>query len=372
MSRLTTLLLLLPAAAVAQLHSPSQAQTDADYWSRLPGGGSRPFITALTVTRSGTTNTIWSGATSAANSPPSGWEGTAGRISAVVTPTNMCAAGVTPAVGVCYASPNRVSVSLGVTSANNGGLDMDFGTVSSVPTVDASSVFTLTINLGAYANDYAWSWVNGQLTSWNVSNGIVQLSVSPVATPDIDWSAAGNNCCSCDVPSNCNVARARGFTLGTSLFFPTAPASGAANPLAGAVFATQNAVMGSLTLNTAVGSLDYAMASAHLGSTGNMLLGQLNGYLPASAITAVFPSVPLASVPTLLSVARTGDPGSEASTSVAAVNASTFGSDGFMVTVSGVTFSAPTYRVTAVGASAAPRAAAAAAALAAALVALLL
>jgi hypothetical protein len=151
------LLLLLPFAR-AQLHMPSQASYDAGYWARLPGGGSRPFITDFSVTTNGVSTTLWSGATSAATSPPSSWEATANRLSAVVSPTNMCSSSQTPAPGVCYASPNRVAISLGVTSANNGGLAMDFTSATESPAVDASSAFNITINLGAYATDYAWSW----------------------------------------------------------------------------------------------------------------------------------------------------------------------------------------------------------------------
>lgn len=218
--------------------------------------------------------------------------------------------------------------------------------------------------------------MNGGVTYWNVSNGVMHLVVSPVSTPDIDWSSVGSNCCTCDVPSNCNVARARGATLTASLFFQTAPTAPSTNTLQGALFATTNAVMGALTLNPDVrgGSLDYAMASAHLALDGTPMLGQLSGYLPASTITAVFPSVPLVSVPRLLNVIRAGDPGSESAATVTAVTAASFGSDGFLVSVTGATFSAPTYRVTAGGdSSAAPSiSAAAGAALLAALMAMLL
>lgn len=199
--------------------------------------------------------------------------------------------------------------------------------------------------------------MNGGVTYWNVSNGVMHLVVSPVSTPDIDWTTVAQpQCCTCDVPANCNVARARGSTLTASFFFQTAPTAPSTNPLQGAVFATTGAVMGALTLNPNVrgGSLDYAMASAHLAADGSPMLGTLNGYLPASAITAVFPSVPLVSVPRLLNVIRAGDPGSESAATVTAVAAASFGSDGFLVTVTGATFSAPTYRVTAGSSSAAP------------------
>lgn len=152
------LLLLLPAARAQGLHMPSQASYDADYWPRLPSGGSRPFISDFSVNTGGVSTTMWSGATSAATSPPANWEATANRLSAVISPTNMCSSSQVPAPNLCYASPNRVAIALGVTSANNGGLDMDFASATESPAVDATSAFHLTINLGAYANDYAWSW----------------------------------------------------------------------------------------------------------------------------------------------------------------------------------------------------------------------
>jgi len=365
-----TVLLVAAHLASAQ-QQPNQAQTDAA-WARLPGGGSRPFITDFSVTTGGVTTVVWSGAASAATSPPAGYESTSGRISAVVSPVNMCASGQAPAPGVCYASPNRVAVALGVVT--NGALQSDFSAASVSPAVDTSSVFDLTVNLGAFSSNYSWSWVNGDTTFWNISAGVLHLRVRPVSTPRIDWtSVVGAQCCTCDVPSNCNVARAVGTTLGANLLIQTAPSVGL-NPLAGAVFATRNAVMGSLTLNTGAGSLDYAMASAHLAADGSAMLGQLSAFLPASAVATVFPSLTPADAPTLLNVTRVGDAGSQASVAVSAVSASAFGSDGFLVQVNGATFSAPTYRVALVGGtSAAPsRARAAALAAAAAAIALLL
>jgi hypothetical protein len=275
---------------------------------------------------------------------------------------------------VCYASPNRVAIALGVTSANNGGLDMDFSTTSESPAIDTTSVFDVTLNLGAYASNYAWSWVNGDAQLWNVSSGgVMHLKVRAVSTPSINWSAVGTQCCTCDVPANCNVPQAAGATVGANWLFQTAPSSGP-NPLAGAMFATRNAVMGSLTLNSAASSLDYAMASAHLAADGSAMLGQLSAFLPSAAVASVFPDLAAADVPTRLNVTRAGDAGTQTSAAIAAVTAAAFGSDGFMVSVTGATFSAPTYRVAVLGgaSSAAPRAYAAAAALAAALAALLL
>jgi hypothetical protein len=72
--------------------TPDQAHTN---WQSM--NATRPFIVSLSVTTGSTTYVAWSDASGPATSPPPDHESVAGRISAVVSPTNLCDANVSPA-----------------------------------------------------------------------------------------------------------------------------------------------------------------------------------------------------------------------------------------------------------------------------------
>ena len=148
------------------------------------------------------------------------------------------------------------------------------------------------------------------------------------------------------MPSNCPLQRASAFTLGANFFVSVGQP---ATPLSGAVFATTNAIMGGLALSSGGSGLDYAFASAHLAPDASLLTGSLNAFVPAATVAALFGGLSPAEAATALNVTRAGDPGTQASVAIAPVTVAGFGSDGVMVVVSGVTFSAPTYKVALAG-----------------------
>jgi hypothetical protein len=343
-------LLAAVARAAAQQGMPSQAQTDAQ-WALLPGGlATRPFVSSLILlpASGGAPQTIWSGVTAAAASPPAGHEATTGQLTAVVSPTNMCAAGQTPAQGVCYNPPNRVALALGLTT---GGGNVNTDLSGALSPGDVLEI-TLTLPSPFSGDAFQWAWANGNVQLWNVSAGAASVTarIAPVATPVPDWSSVdmANQCCTCDMPANCPLARASAFTQAAGFFIQMAP-PGQGGPLAGAVFATTNAVMGGLGVvaggGGSGGRLDYALASAHAAPDGSNLTGTLTAFVPAAALAALFPGVAAADAASALNVTRTGDPGTQTAVTVAPVAAATFGGEGIMVTVTGVTFSAPTYQV---------------------------
>jgi hypothetical protein len=345
MPRLLALLALLPAAA--GMGMPAQSSADADFWARLTGGGvaARPFVSDLSVvaTAGGASTPLWAGAASGAASPPAGYEAAPGVLTAVVTAINMCTATQTPAPGVCYASPNRLGVTLARTA--NGALDTDLTGV-----LTTSSVIDVTLKLGSLSGRHNWAWANAAVSYWSIATagGVTTLHarLSPVRTPIVDWASlpAGPQCCTCDVPSNCAVANSSAWSLGANFILQIDDAGAAPGAMAGAVFATTNAVMGALALGSGgAGSVSYALASAHADPDGAPMLGSLAALLPSAALAAVFGNGTGAAA---LSVARAGDPGTQSSITLANVSAAAFGTDGVMINVAGVTFSVPTYTIT--------------------------
>ena len=335
---------------------PTQSTMDSTQWSLITGGTAfRPYVSSMTrlPAGGGAAVPIWTALGSPSASPPAGYEATNGALIPLVIPTNLCSAGQTPAQGVCYASPNRVAVTLAVNNGT-GNANQDLtGFVSPGDVIE----LVLQMGSGAFAgSNVQWSWANGIVSRWVVSTSpsgatSITVRIAPTPTPVPDWSSVtmNNQCCTCDMPSNCPLQRASAFTLSANFFISVGTA---ATSLSGAMFATTNAVMGGLALGSGGSSLDYAFASAHLAPDNSLLTGSLNAFVPSATVAALFGGLSPADAAAALNVTRTGDPGTQVSVSIAPVNASSsFGSDGVMVTVAGVTFSAPTYSVALHGSS---------------------
>jgi hypothetical protein len=224
--------------------------------------------------------------------------------------------------------------------------------------VTSGDVIELVLQMGSGAfagNNVQWSWANGIVSRWVVSTSpsgatSITVRIAPTPTPVPDWSSVtmNNQCCTCDMPASCPLQRASAFTLSANLFISVGTP---ATALSGAMFATTNAVMGGLAVGSGGSSLNYAFASAHLAPDSLLLTGSLNAFVPSATVAALFGGLSPADAAAALNVTRTGDPGTQASVAIAPVTASSFGSDGVMVTVTGVTFSAPTYSVALHGSS---------------------
>lgn len=379
------LLALLPLCAAQGM--PSQSSTDTQFWSNLAGGGvsARPYISdaSVVLVPGGASTVLWAGAASASLSPPAGYEATPAQLSAVLSPVNMCATGQSPSgQNTCYLSPNRLGLVLGTTAAGPTlQADLTGGAVT------AASVFDLTLNLGSFSGRFGWAWANADVRYWQlrtdpVSNvTTLRVQMAPVRTPVVDFTPpslpAGPQCCTCDIPSSCAANNSLSWRLNANLILqlqdPSAGGGGGGiGSMTGAVFATTNAVMGALALGNSGSALQYSLASSHFTPEGTPMLGELRAFVPSATVAAVFGA---GVTPDALNVTRTGDAGTQASVTIAAVSASTFGADGMLMTVSGVTFSVPTYTLTRPGggggSSAAPGAASVALMLACALLAAL-
>jgi hypothetical protein len=334
----------MPSQEFVDAPMPGSTMSGAT-WSDLPGGqAARPYVKSLTVVNGSQRTVVFSGGVDAAKNVRTG------DVTAVVSPTNLCRAGQTPSPGQCYATPNRVGVAFGYKT--NQGLGMDFSSpvVPLNQAVSASTVLDVVIGLNTLGKTLRWSWVNGQLVNWKTTGlgtdaAEIRLRVRPSQTPNIDWSTRGPVGCTATPIRDCDIAQADGTYLGSqmvlSLDDTLAPA------LTGAAFATQGAIAGYLLPggSSAAPALDLQIASSHLASDGSAQHGVLQAFLPAGALTTLYGVVP-ADAAAFFTATRRGDPGTQDAPTFAARSESDDDSAGLMITVGGITFSAPTYRVT--------------------------
>ena len=308
-----------------------------------PGVANRPYVRYLSVTNGGTTTVIIDNTAGVAS--PLALNGS--DVYAVVSPTNSCQPGQTPG-GFCYATPNRVTVSLVHEEATPGSWSYDFTTSSSsTPSVTSDSVIDLIVGIRSTYATLRWSWVNGVPNYWSTTT-----PVSPTAgdahvkfTPKTMPVMTSGGCSQIPV-STCDIAQASREVLQPNLLLSMDTTLDVG--LAGVLFGTSSAFIGSLeTTPIQAGSaptLTYAAAAPHLNADGTLRTGNFYALLPSNILTLFGTSV-AAFDPAILAIARTGDTGTF-STAWAPWTAAGNGSDGQFLTISNISFSAPKFQVT--------------------------
>jgi hypothetical protein len=349
---LTTALLMITAPA-AMADVPSQAYMDnpppdssmtTGSWADLPNGVAvRPYVKSLTVINGTQAQTVFNGAADAASSVQ------VGDVTAVVSPINLCRSGQASAPGTCYATPNRVGIAFGYRT--EGGVGTNFANPS-VPlrqAVTADTVFDVTIATNSLGRTLRWSYANGELVDWKITDpgtdaGVVRVRMKPAFSPEVDWGSLGPNGCTGTPIFNCEIARATSEALGSSLLLSLDETLDPA--LTGAVFATQGAIAGFLVPGgtPAAPTLDLQMASVHVRADGSAQTGVLQAFLPAQALINLYGVLP-ADASTFFTATRLGDAGTQDAPLFEARSSSDTSSDGLLVTIRNITFSAPTYRV---------------------------
>ncbi len=158
-----------------------------------------------------------------------------GSVTPVVLPSNLCRAGTTPVPGQCYATPNRVGISLGLVGSNNGlNQDLTGGTT-------ADSVYDMTVKLNTLGQSLRWSWANLDLLYWRTTglglpDAEFQVRFRPVATPYVvDYGS--NNGCTATPIRDCNLTQSAATILAASIALSLDETVNTA--LTGAIFATQ-------------------------------------------------------------------------------------------------------------------------------------
>ena len=307
-----------------------------------PGRAGRPFIKYLAVTNGVTTTVIIDNA--AGIESPLALNGS--DVYAVVSPTNSCQPGQTPG-GFCYATPNRVTVSLVHETALNS-WSYDFTTSSSsTPSVTSDSVIDLIVGIRSTYATLRWSWVNGVPNYWSTTT-----PVSPTAgeahvkfTPKTMPLMTSGGCSQIPV-STCDIAQASSENLQPTLLLSM---DNTLDPgLAGVLFGTSSAFIGSLESTPiqagSAPTLTYAAAAPHLNADGSARTGNFYALVPSNILTLFGTSV-AAFDPAILAIARTGDAGTF-STAWAPWTVAGNGSDGQFLTISNISFSAPKFQVT--------------------------
>ena len=113
---------------------------------------------------------------------------------AVVSPTNSCQPLQNPTPGVCYAVPNRVSVSLVHETNNPNEWSYDFTSATTTPSVTSDSVIDLVVGIRSTYSTLRWSWVNGTPNYWSTvtpvapTAGEAHVKFTPKTIPVMDLS----------------------------------------------------------------------------------------------------------------------------------------------------------------------------------------
>ena len=315
-------------------------------WADLPGGvAARPYVRALTVINNGVaTPVITNGTTAAPTASP-------GDVTTAVSALNLCRPDQAPAQGVCYATPNRFALTVGYggdSEGNTVGWNFANPKYPVTPTINANSVIDMTVVLNTLGKSLRWSWANGDLLYWKTSNlgqadATVHLKFRPATAPYVAQFPPGNGCTATPI-FGCNIARADAQVLSASMVFSLDDTLDPA--LTGAAFATQNAIAGFLVPggSAQAPSLDMQISSTHENADGTPQLGTLEAFIPSAALLNLYGILPTDAA-TAFKTTRSGDAGTNDAPSYKPWAAQTKGSDGLFVTVKGITFSVPKYRV---------------------------
>jgi len=333
----------------SSLDSSTNSQSQGN-WSDLAGGVTgRPYIASLSVTTNGTATQIVTNGTASTAAPT-----TPGAITAVISPTNLCKTGST---NNCYATPNRVGITLAyVKQAGQLGHNFSAPTATLPATINATSVFDMTIGLNTVGKKLGWTWMNGTPSFWKTENlgqdnGTARVKFSLSDAPGIDYQDQKAQQCTTIPVSVCDADKSTQDTLGMQMVLSLDTTLSAA--FAGALFATNSAVIGSLDVaGGETPSLTYGIAGPHNRSDGSVRKGKFYGFLSDAVLSSQFKIAATETDMTkLLSVARTAETKSTADAGTDTVTWSKWtaadnGTDGRLVTISDISFSAPKFKVT--------------------------
>lgn len=333
---------------------PNQTSLDAaapdesqiGQWGDMAGGvAARPYVLALSVTNGGTTTqVIADGSTTPPATDP-------GDVTATIEPYNLCTDSQDPLVDECYATPNRIAVSVVYAKENVVGSNFAAPSETVTPLVDADSIIDLTLALNTLGESLRWTWINGDLLYWRTTNlgspdATLRVRFRPAERPWF-FNDGSQNGCSASPPTGCTVTQAEAETLSASLVLSLDDSLDPA--LTGAAFATQNALFGYLEPGGDPMSgpiLTVKASSTHLRSDGSPQLGVVQAFIPSAAIVNLFGVLPADAAGVFTVTRSSGDGGTQGTPTYATWTAAANGADGLFITVPDVTFSVPAYDVT--------------------------
>jgi hypothetical protein len=185
-------------------------------------------------------------------------------------------------------------------------------------------------------------------------NATARVKFSLSEAPGIDYQDPKAQRCTTIPVSECDADKSTQDTLGMQMVLSLDTTLSAA--FAGALFATNAAVIGSLDVSSGeTPSLTYGIAGPHRLSDGTVRKGKFYGFLSDAVLESQFKIAATETDMTkVLSVARTAESKSTADAGTDTVawtkwSAADNGTDGRLVTISDISFSAPKFKVTKVG-----------------------
>jgi len=338
------------AASPSDTGTPDQTQLDAASaqmatWASLTGGVSaRPFVTALSVVNNGvSTPVITNGTAAAETNVPTG------RVAVAIAPYNLCRTGQTPAQGVCYATPNRIGVTIGY-QKQTGQLGYDFsstgGTTLLTP-VTADTEFDVTLNLNTLGKSLRWTWANGFATYWNTTGlgtdaATLRIRVKPTLSPVVMQNGQQVGCSQVPVQT-CQYSQNTHETLSAN--FVLSLDSTLDELFTGALFTSSRSYMGSLmTVPGETPKLTYGVSAPLTWSDGTANTATMSAVLSDTAILNFYGATPtMAATPeftsSALNLERT-DGGTQGTPTWTRWSADANGVDGWLVTIPDIKFAA--------------------------------
>jgi hypothetical protein len=333
----------MPSQATVDLSSSDpRNSTGQAGWADMAGGlAARPYVRSLTVINGATATPVVTDGSTGSAPPP------VGAVTTVVSPLNLCRAGQAPSPNVCYTTPNRVALTVTYRADDTDGWNFANPRVPVSPTIDADTVIDMTVTLNSLGKSLRWTGVNGDLLYWRTTNlgqddATVRIKFRPAPAPYVGRFPDGNGCTATPI-FNCAVASADAEVLTASMVFSLDNTLDPA--LTGAVFATRNAISGYLqpggTAQTPL--LEIQLSSTHTKSDGTPQLGTLKAFVPTAGLVNLYGVLP--SDAAAFTTSRAGDAGANDAPTYTPWTATPHGSDGLLVSVQGITFSVPKYRV---------------------------
>jgi hypothetical protein len=361
--------LLVSASQVSAASPPNTGMPDQSFldaastqnatWANMTGGvAARPYVTALSVINGGvSTPVITNGTASAETNVPMG------RIAVAISPSNLCRTGQSPAPGVCYATPNRIGVTVGF-QIQPGQLGSDFSVANNLLTpVTANTEFDITLNLNTLGRTLRWSWASGVPTYWNTANlgtdaATVRLRIKPTLTPVVMQGTQQVGCSQVPVQA-CSYSQNTHETLSASL---TLSLDDTLDEIfTGALFSSTRSYMGSLMVQPGeTPQMTYGVSAPQTWSDGSANAASLSAVLSDASLLNFYGATPevVASAEFqtgALNLTRT-DGGTQGAITWTRWTADLQGIDGWLVTIPDIRFVAAvsTSGVRAFGSSVAP------------------
>ena len=274
-----------------------------------------------------------------------------GNFGVTVAPVNVCRSDQTPGAGNCYSTPNRVSVSVYYNASGDAQADL------SAHGLTSASVVELEIALNGAGPLLGWSYATGNPSHWEITNAgttsaTVKVALEPRDVPAINWGLhSGSGGCTRIPVQGCALDSSDAAdTLQANLLLSLDTTLDEA--FKGTLFAGDDTIIGSFeTGPPGTPSLTYGVASAHNEFSGGQRTGTLAAVVSDSMLATYFgvdaSTMSAAGLSAAFPIVRTTDTAGALTASVSWTrwSSGTEGTDGWLVQISGISFSAPKYKV---------------------------